>query len=80
MDAVKLAPLGDPNAVRWVAVRHNADHIHLVATLVRQDGRRRGAEHDKPNARNGATSWRTGYGLRRVRPDGPHLSPAAQPR
>jgi hypothetical protein len=24
--------------VRWVAVRHAADHIHIVATLVRQDG------------------------------------------
>ena len=25
---------------RWVAVRHAADHIHLVATLARQDGTR----------------------------------------
>jgi hypothetical protein len=26
--------------VRWVAVRHAADHIHVVATLARQDGNR----------------------------------------
>jgi hypothetical protein len=29
---------GDVDAVRWVAVRHAADHIHIVATLARQDG------------------------------------------
>jgi hypothetical protein len=26
--------------VRWVAVRHATDHVHLVATLARQDGTR----------------------------------------
>ena len=31
---------GDDLGVRWVAVRHAADHIHIVATLARQDGRR----------------------------------------
>lgn len=35
-----LAPTGDPAAVRWVAVRHAAGHVHVVATLARQDGRR----------------------------------------
>lgn len=39
MAAVGLAPHGDPNAVRWLAVRHDDQGIHLVATLVRQDGR-----------------------------------------
>ena len=33
-------PGGDDRAVRWVAVRHAADHIHIVATLARQDGGR----------------------------------------
>jgi hypothetical protein len=33
-----LAPAGDEFGVRWVAVRHAPDHIHLVATLARQDG------------------------------------------
>ena len=41
MDRIGLAPYGqDDDAVRWVAVRHAADHIHLVATLARQDGTR----------------------------------------
>lgn len=34
-----LAPSGDPGGCRWVAVRHAEDHIHLVVTLARQDGR-----------------------------------------
>jgi hypothetical protein len=32
MDRTGLAPAGDDLAVRWVAVRHAPDHIHLVAT------------------------------------------------
>jgi hypothetical protein len=39
MAAVGLAPNGDLDAVRWLGIRHGADHVHLVATLVRQDGR-----------------------------------------
>src|SRR5262249_41618858 len=39
MAAVGLAPAGDDRAVRWVAMRHADNHVHLVATLVRQDGR-----------------------------------------
>jgi hypothetical protein len=38
MHRTGLAPQGDDLAVRWVAVRHAADHIHIVATLARQDG------------------------------------------
>ena len=37
MDRTGLAPAGDDRAVRWVAVRHAPDHVHLVATLARQD-------------------------------------------
>ena len=40
MDRTGLAPVGDDPGVRWVAVRHAADHVHLVATLARQDGTR----------------------------------------
>jgi hypothetical protein len=36
---VGLARPGDLQAVRWVAVRHADDHIHIAATLVRQDRR-----------------------------------------
>jgi len=40
MDRTGLAPADDDLGVRWVAVRHATDHIHLVATLARQDGAR----------------------------------------
>jgi hypothetical protein len=41
MHRTGLAPKGDEAGVRWVAVRHADDHIHIVATLARQDGARR---------------------------------------
>lgn len=37
--AAGIAPHGDEEGCRWVAVRHAPDHIHLLATLARQDGR-----------------------------------------
>src|ERR1022692_2168316 len=40
MDRTALSPEGDDLGVRWVAVRHAADHIHIVATRARQDGSR----------------------------------------
>ncbi|MEV7416494.1 hypothetical protein [Streptomyces sp. NPDC089919] len=39
VDAAGIAPAGDEQACRWIAVRHAPDHIHLVATLARADGR-----------------------------------------
>jgi hypothetical protein len=39
MDRTGFARHDDESGVRWVAVRHAPDHIHLVATLARQDGR-----------------------------------------
>jgi hypothetical protein len=38
MHRTGLAPKGDEAGVRWVAVRHADDHIHIVTTLARQDG------------------------------------------
>ncbi|MEU9481201.1 relaxase/mobilization nuclease domain-containing protein [Streptomyces sp. NPDC048191] len=37
--ATGIAEEGDAKACRWVAVRHADDHIHIVATLKREDGR-----------------------------------------
>ncbi|MEU6416013.1 relaxase/mobilization nuclease domain-containing protein [Streptomyces spiralis] len=37
--AAGIAEEGDDKACRWIAVRHAGDHIHIVATLKRQDGR-----------------------------------------
>lgn len=41
-----LARRGDLSGCRWVAVRHADDHIHIVATLVRQDGTRAEPHND----------------------------------
>jgi hypothetical protein len=38
MHRTGVAPRGDDAGCRWVAVRHAEDHVHIVATLVRQDG------------------------------------------
>ena len=52
MHRTGLAPSGqDDDAVRWVAIRHGDDHIHIVAMLARQDGRRpRAAQRPVPGA------------------------------
>lgn len=68
--AVGLAPLGDPDAVRWVAVRHNDDHIHLVATLVRQDGRTMWPWQDERKTQAACRDIEERYGLYRVAPPG----------
>jgi hypothetical protein len=51
LDRLGLAKQGDSEAVRWVAVRHADNHVHVVATLVRQDGRRVFPHHDFYRAR-----------------------------
>ena len=39
MDRTGLCPTGQEHeAVRWVAIRHADDHVHIVALLARQDG------------------------------------------
>ncbi|MEU0114780.1 mobilization protein [Streptomyces bobili] len=40
VEAAGIAPAGDDLACRWIAVRHADDHIHILATTVREDGRR----------------------------------------
>ncbi|WP_239160182.1 relaxase/mobilization nuclease domain-containing protein [Virgisporangium ochraceum] len=68
MNAVGLAPHGDPNAVRWAAIRHAEDHIHLVATLVRQDGATAWAWNERYNAQAAARRLEREFGLYRVGP------------
>lgn len=70
MAAVGLAPHGDHRAVRWVAVRHAEDHIHLVATLVRQDRRTAWGWKDKLKAQQACRDLEERYNLYRVAPSG----------
>jgi hypothetical protein len=68
MAAVGLAPHGDHRAVRWLAVRHADDHIHLVATLVRQDGRTAWGWNERRLAQAACRDLEERYGLYRVGP------------
>ncbi|MEV4628220.1 relaxase/mobilization nuclease domain-containing protein [Micromonospora sp. NPDC049523] len=74
-----LAPHGDTDAVRWIGIRHADTHIHLVATLVRQDRRTVWAWHDYHRAQRCCRKLEQHYGLRRVgvqRPDNRWPTPA----
>jgi hypothetical protein len=66
--AVGIAPDGDNEACRWVAVRHADDHIHIAATLVRQDGRRPERGYDQRAVQKEARKIEIDYGLRRLQP------------
>ncbi|TAL15407.1 MAG: hypothetical protein EPN99_13370, partial [Frankiales bacterium] len=67
---IGLAPRGDEQAVRWVAVRHADDHIHVVATLARQDGRRVFPRNDHYRAREASLTVEDRYGLIPTSPAG----------
>ncbi|MGN9911128.1 relaxase/mobilization nuclease domain-containing protein [Phytohabitans sp. LJ34] len=70
MAAVGLAPYGDTRAVRWLAVRHAPDHVHVVATTVRQDRRTAWISYDKRKAQAACRDLEERYGLYRVAPAG----------
>lgn len=68
MDATGRAAYGDDGGVRWVAVRHAADHIHIAFNLARQDGARVLAWDDY-RALRAACQWiEARYGLRATAP------------
>jgi hypothetical protein len=63
MHKTGLAPYGqEDEAVRWVAVRHGADHIHLVAMLARQDGRKPRLSNDFYKVRTACREAEKRYG------------------
>jgi hypothetical protein len=58
MDRTGLSRRGEEDeGVRWVAVHHGDNHIHIVATLARQDGRRASLDNER---------WRVGAALRDI--------------
>ncbi|XUL89218.1 relaxase/mobilization nuclease domain-containing protein [Streptomyces galilaeus] len=61
-----IAPDGDEAACRWAAVRHADDHIHIIATLVRDDGRRPRLHNEARRAQAECRRIEADYGLRRV--------------
>jgi hypothetical protein len=68
MHRTGLACEGDDLAVRWVAVRHAADHIHLVVTLARQDQVRPKVWNDFLRVREGCQEAERWFSLRSTAP------------
>ncbi|MFJ4686292.1 relaxase/mobilization nuclease domain-containing protein [Streptomyces sp. NPDC088789] len=66
LHATGIAPDGDPDGCRWVAVRHAEDHIHIVATKVRGDLRQPRNWNDYRRAMNELTAIEEDFGLTRV--------------
>jgi hypothetical protein len=67
MHRTGLAPYGqEDEAVRWIAVRHGDDHVHIVAMLARQDGRRPRWSNDRYRVRQACLAAEERYGLRRT--------------
>ena len=79
MDRTGLAPAGDDRAVRWVAVRHAPDHIHLVATLARQDRIRPKVWNDFFRVREACQRGRAAVRAALDRPGGSHRGAAGHP-
>jgi hypothetical protein len=64
---VAAAGIDDPDqdaGCRWVAVRHADDHIHIVATLVREDGYKPNLHNDASRVQNEARALEVELGLR----------------
>ncbi|MHA7961266.1 relaxase/mobilization nuclease domain-containing protein [Streptomyces sp. L500] len=66
VNAAGIAPEGDPDGCRWVAVRHADDHIHIAATKVRGDLRTARHWNDYLRADKELAAIEKDYGLRQV--------------
>jgi len=69
MHNIGLSRRDEPDAgARWIAVRHADDHIHIVATLARQDGRIARRDNDYYRVRDTCRIFEQRYRLRRTAP------------
>jgi hypothetical protein len=68
MHRTGLAAYRQDEAVRWVAVRHAADHIHIVAMLARQDGTRPRLWNDYYQVGQACRAAEDRFGLRATAP------------
>lgn len=67
VEAVGIAPAGDDLACRWIAVRHADDHIHILATTVREDGRRPKLHDSGLRVGDACREIEKDYGLRQLK-------------
>jgi hypothetical protein len=69
MHRTGLSPYGrEDEAVRWVAVRHGDDHIHIVAMLAGQDGGKPSLSWERYKVRAACLAAEQRYGLRSTPP------------
>jgi hypothetical protein len=69
MHRTELSPYGqEGEAVRWVAVRHGDDHIHVVAMLARQDGGKPSLSWERYKVRAACIAAEQRCGLRSTAP------------
>ena len=69
MHRTGLCPRGqDDDAVRWIAIRHGPDHIHLVAMLARQNRTRPRVVNERYRVRDACIVAERRYGLRSTAP------------
>ncbi|MGV9266587.1 relaxase/mobilization nuclease domain-containing protein [Kitasatospora sp. NPDC003701] len=66
--AVGIAPPGDPDGCRWIAVRHDPRHIHIMATVVRGDLRGARLHGDAQRAQDECRLIEKELGLRQLNP------------
>ncbi|KJS58288.1 relaxase/mobilization nuclease domain-containing protein [Streptomyces rubellomurinus] len=66
--AAGIAPDRDPHGCRWIAVRHADDHVHILATTVREDGRRPKLHNSGKRAQTEARAIEKELGLHQVQP------------
>jgi hypothetical protein len=69
MNRTGLSPYGqEDDAVRWIAVRHGDDHIHIVAMLARQDRQRVRLDFERLKVRKACLAAEERYGLESTAP------------
>ncbi|MFG2848520.1 relaxase/mobilization nuclease domain-containing protein [Kitasatospora sp. NPDC048296] len=61
--AAGIAPDGDEDGCRWVAVRHADDHIHILATMIRGDLIQANIRKDQYRVEDELTKIERQYGL-----------------
>ncbi|MFF3911369.1 relaxase/mobilization nuclease domain-containing protein [Streptomyces sp. NPDC001848] len=67
VQAAGIAPADDDLACRWIAVRHADDHIHILATTVREDGRRPKLHDSGLRIGDACREIEKDYGLRQLK-------------
>ena len=69
MDRTGLSRHGDEDdGVRWVAIRHAGDHVHIVGMLARQDRSRPSVHNERYRVRDACLAAEQKYGLRSTAP------------